>query len=380
MRELIVLNRLSELLGRCCPCSRQWLLAVLWMALGLMAEQASAQDCRVAYDLGSSGVRASSSRGDDTQAMLWRDLDLLSPLMEGQSLEALMPAVEKNLKDLSQQFNNLPTCLQLGGGFSAWRLAWQKDAMHLAHQLEALHAKTGVAVLVIPSAIEGRYGHASAQQALGPRLKTSHILDIGGGSMQLAGQDRSFGIELGQKSWHRLLCQKLVRATASCQLQPMQPDELKQARSLAYAQLQTLSGEIGAAQVTAISRPVTRGIHRALQALGLTTPDRIFLGHLSQAIELLGGGWTLGQTAQFTHGSSQFAGFLLSDMLLVEAVMQALDITTLDLSETPINNLPALLRDERAYEWAKRHPCYVQLFRKVGPSAYFLEPTQCDGS
>jgi hypothetical protein len=109
----------------------------------------------------------------------------------------------------------------LGGGFSAWRLAWRQDGARLSQHLETLREQTGVAVLVIPAAVEGRYGHDSAKQALGPRLQTTHILDIGGGSMQVASHERSFGIELGQKSWTHQLCQTLGRDTSTaCQLLP----------------------------------------------------------------------------------------------------------------------------------------------------------------
>lgn len=331
----------------------------------------------MAFDLGSSGVRALSSRTDEAPSMPGRDLDLLTPLMAGQPLESLIPGVEDALRGLAQQLKAPPACLRLGGGFSAWRLALKKDAAHLARQLEALHTSTGVAVLVIPATVEGRYGHASALKALGPRLKTTHVLDIGGGSMQVAGHDTSFGTELGQKSWHRLLCQSLGRAVGSCQLQPLQAGELQRARTLADEQLRTLPGEVGAVQVTAISRPVTRGIQSALQSLGLALPEQILLRDLSQALEHLGGGWTLEQTVQRTQAAPAFVGFLLSDMVLVEAVMRALNLSTLALAESPINNLPALLQDDRAFEWAKQHSCYLKRLRDNGLAAYFMEPSHC---
>jgi len=52
-------------------------------------------------------------------------------------------------------------------------------------------------------------------------------------------------------------------------------------------------------------------------------------------------------------------------------------LTSLSLAEAAINNLPALLRDERAFEWAKRHACYVQRLRDLGPAAYFADPADC---
>lgn len=376
MHELLVLMGVSTIsFGRLA--GRRLLKTVLCLVLGVLAVQARAQDCRTAFDLGSSGVRAAASQSEGAP-MLWRDLDLLSPLMEGRPFDALLPEVSAALRDLSQRVNASQTCLQLGGGFSAWRLAWRQDGAAMAQQLEALRTQTGVAVLVIPSDVEGRYGHASAQQALGPRLKTSHILDIGGGSMQVAGQDRSFGIELGQKSWFRLLCQRLERLAASCQLQPLQDGELQRVRALADELLRPLSVELGTAQLTAISRPVTRGIQEAMRSLGLAEPDSISLPKLSQAIEQLGGRQVSDRAHPPSHSTSLFAGYLVSDMLLVEAVMRAMNLATLALAETPINNLPALLRDERAFEWAKRHSCYLQRLRESGPRAYFLEPSDCD--
>jgi exopolyphosphatase/pppGpp-phosphohydrolase len=146
----------------------------------------------------------------------------------------------------------------------------------------------GVAVLVIPAAVEGRYGHDSAKQALGPRLQTSHILDIGGGSMQVASHERSFGIELGQKSWAHQLCQTLGRDTsAACQLLPFHRLELQQARDLASQELRALSAEVGPGTLTAISRPVTRGIRSALRSLGMAQGESISAQELSTAIDRL---------------------------------------------------------------------------------------------
>ena len=232
-------------------------------------------------------------------------------------------------------------------------------------------------VLVIPAAVEGRYGHDSAKQTLGPLLQTSHILDIGGGSMQVAGHDRSFGIELGQKSWSNQLCQTLGRdTTAACQLLPLRAQELQQARDLAAQQLQTLPAEVGPGTLTAISRPVTRGIRSALRSLGLAQGESISVQELGTAIERLSP-MVLTDVVQLTGQTANFAPYLVSDMLLVEAVMRAMKLSTLALAETSINNLPGLLRDQRAYAWSQRHPCYVQRLRELGPAAYFSDPAGC---
>jgi hypothetical protein len=327
--------------------------------------------------MGSSGMRAAASGTGNGVPMPTRDLDLLTPMMQGQRLELLLPAVESALRELPQQARLPATCRQLGGGFSAWRLAWRQDGARLSQHLETLRAQTGVAVLVIPAAVEGRYGHDSAKQALGPRLQTTHILDIGGGSMQVASHERSFGIELGQKSWAHQLCQTLGRDTSTaCQLQPFHRLELQQARDLASQELQALSAEVGPGTLTAISRPVTRGIRSALRSLGMAQGESISAQELSTAIDRLST-MALAEVVQLTGLAVNFAPYLVSDMLLVEAVMRAMNLSTLALAETAINNLPALLRDERAFAWSQRHPCYVQRLRELGPAAYFSDPAGC---
>jgi len=362
----------------------QWLGLTLlaWAALSDWAQaqvppNERASDCRIVFDMGSSGVRAAASGAGEGVLMPTRDIDLLTPLMQGQRLELMLPAVASALRELPQQARLPATCRQLGGGFSAWRLAWRQEGTQLSRQLEALREQTGVAVLVIPAAVEGRYGHDSAKQALGVRLQTSHILDIGGGSMQVAGHERSFGIELGQKSWAHQLCQTLGRDSgAACQLLPLQALELQQARDLASQRLQALPAEVGPGTLTAISRPVTRGIRPALRSLGVAQGESISAQELGTAIDRLST-MALAEVVQLTGVTENFAPYLVSDMLLVEAVMRAMNLSTLALAETSINNLPALLRDERAFAWTQHHPCYVQRLRELGPAAYFSDPAGC---
>jgi len=341
------------------------------------SDAAPAQDCRVVFDMGSSGIRVAASGMAEGEGMSSHDIDLLTPLMQGQGLEHLLPAVENALRDLSARSQQSSTCRQVGGGFSAWRLAWRQNAAQLISQLEALREQTGVAVLVIPAAVEARYGHDSARQALGTRLKTSHVFDLGGGSLQVAGHDRFFGVELGQKSWRQHLCQTLKRdGGAVCQLLPLQASELQQVRDLADQQLKALPAEVGSGTLTAISRPVTRGIRSALRGMGVAQGDAIALQELSQAIDRLST-QSLAELAQLTQLPVNFASYLISDMLLVEGVLRTMGLTSLSLAEASINNSPALLRDERAFEWAQRHTCYLQRLRELGPSAYFSDPGDC---
>lgn len=343
----------------------------------VLASPAGAQECRVAFDLGSSGVRASASGVGAPVGTPSRDIDMLAPLTAGLHLDPLVPALASALSELPVQAGWPEHCQRMGGGFSAWRLAWQQDAPRLIDQLEDLRRQTGVAVLVLPSLVEGRYGHASAQQVLGAGLKTSHILDLGGGSLQVAGERQAFGIELGQKSWQRMLCKALGRAgEVPCHVQPLTAAELQQARSLLDLQLTGLRAEAGPGELTAISRPVTRGIRWALRALGFQATDAIATQDLSQAIDRLAG-LELAPSAQLTASAAPFAGFLLSDMLLVEGVLRATGNSRLALAEASINNLSALLADERAFAWARQYPCYLQRLRETGPAAYFSEPSGC---
>ena len=360
-------------------------MALLWVVgWGVARAQTSnprdvvpAQDCRIVFDMGSSGIRVAASGIAEGERMSSHDIDLLTPLMQGQALEPLLPAVENALRELSARSKQSSTCRQLGGGFSAWQLAWRLNAAQLIPHLATLREQTGVAVLVIPAAVEARYGHDSARQALGARLKTSHVLDIGGGSMQVAGDDRFFGLELGQKSWLQHLCQTLKRdGGAACQLLPLRSSELQQVRDLADQQLKTLPAEVGHGTLTAISRPVTRGIRSALRGIELAQGDDIALQELSQGIDRFST-LPLVELAQLTQLPLNFASYLISDMLLVEGVLRNMGLDSLALAEASINNSPALLRDERAFEWAQRHSCYLQRLQQLGPSAYFSDPADC---
>ena len=52
-------------------------------------------------------------------------------------------------------------------------------------------------------------------------------------------------------------------------------------------------------------------------------------------------------------------------------------LTSLALAETSINNSPALLCYERAFNWAQRHSCHLQRLKELEPSAYFSDPADC---
>lgn len=362
-------------------CARATLRGLVLLAwCGFAAVQAQTPACRVAFDMGSSGVRAAAAGPGTTAAMPRRDLDLLQPLWRSQSLEEPLPQVIAVLQELPRQARWPADCARLGAGFSAWRLAWQLDGPRLLGQLRRLQTEAQVPVLVMPAQIEGRYAHESAQRVLGPRLATSHVLDIGGGSLQVAGVASSFSAELGQKAWHRRLCQAL-RSSPTCVLEALDAAELQRARALLDAQLADLPIQLGAGvRLTALSRPVTRGVAPALARLrgaaGAQAASSLSLGDLRWAIGQLAP-LPLQEVATRAGAAPAFATYLLSDLLLTEGLLRVTGGQALQLAELDLNNLPALLADERAFAWARHYPCYLERLAAEGPAAYFSDPSTC---
>lgn len=327
--------------------------------------------------MGSSGIRAGAS---NLSATARAEIDFLAPLWAGRGLDELMPATAAALRDLPRQAGFGDNCARMGGGFSAWRLAAAQDPARLAQQLADLHAATGVAVLVIPQLREGAYGYRGARQLLGERLNTSHILDIGGGSLQVAGEATTFGEPLGQKVWHRRLCLALGRGEpSSCQLQPLSTLELTAARALARAALQGVRPALGGpATMAAISRPVSRGVLPAVNRLIPRERDRhrLLAGELAQAIDLLAP-QTADATARAVDSKPAYVNYLLSDMLLVEGLLAATDSRELTVAEIDLTNLPGQLADDKAYQWAGRYACYREKLAREGVAAFEGDPAQC---
>lgn len=358
------MTRLRPLLAGLAGC----LLAVVAMA---------GEPCRVAFDMGSSGIRAGATGRSE---VLRADIDYLGPLSAGRGLTETLPATIAALRELPVQGSFDTNCTRLGGGFSAWRMAAQEDRRKLAGDLEAIRSATGVAMLVIPQRQEGAYGYLGARQLLGSRLNTTHILDIGGGSLQIAGESHSFGALFGQKLWHRELCKALRNSSElPCRLQPMTQAELASARQLLQSRLQGIARDLpGGARMTAISRPVTRGVAPAVAHLfnrpaGIDALSPIMLhATLEQHA-----GLNLEEMAARLGSEGKHAAYLISDLLLVEGLMQATGNHTLRIAELDLTNLPGLLADERGYRWAARHDCYLQRLRTIGVGAYFSDPATC---
>lgn len=352
------------------------LLAGLAGAL-LAAVATAGEPCRIAFDMGSSGIRAGQSGRPE---VMRADIDYLAPLSAGRGLDETLAPTTAALRDLPAQGGFGDDCARLGGGFSAWRLAAQEDRRKLAKDLAAIRSASRVAVLVIPQRQEGAYGYQGARQLLGDKLTTSHILDIGGGSLQVAGERHSFGALFGQKLWHRELCKALRNSTElPCALQPLSAPELEAARALLRDRLQGIARDLPqGATLTAISRPVTRGVAPAVarqfnRPAGLGTISPAML----RATLELNAGLSLEAMAEHQGAERKHAAYLISDLLLVEGLQAATGSHDLQVAEIDLTNLPGLLADDRGYRWAASHDCYLQRLRTMGIGAYFSDPATC---
>lgn len=334
--------------------------------------------CRIAFDMGSSGIRAGAS---NSASVTHADIDFLGPLLAGNGTQAFVTPTIAALKELPFKARFEADCARVGGGFSAWRLALQQNANDLTATLAQIRAATDVAVLVIPPRQEGAYGHFAARRALGELLTTSHVLDIGGGSMQIAGERSSYVAALGQRAWHSELCRELRQTTSlPCDLQPMSEAELPRARALLSGKLRDIGTDLpGTTSMTAISRPVSRGVLPAVRRLAETDgPAKNILRRtvISAAISRLAPLTLADATAQ-TGSPAPHVSFLLSDLLLVEGLMRLTGDADLTVAEISATNLPGLLADDRAFGWRDKYACYLVRLREMGVGAYASDPATC---
>jgi hypothetical protein len=344
----------------------------LFGALALAGEP-----CRIAFDMGSSGIRFGATASSVTAQV---DIDYLGTLWASGSLGETVGSTIAALRDLPEQAGFRGNCERVGGGFSVWRLALQQGADELVAILSHIHSASGVAILVIPQLQEGAYGYFGARQMLGDRLTTSHVLDIGGGSLQISGVQSSYGEMLGQKIWHRELCRKIRKSDSiPCALQPMTSEELSIARAMLAKKLAGVVEVLPeTVTMTAISRPVSRGV---LPANGQLVPESACqsgLQHLtvSLAIEQVAG-LTLEETIARIGGTSRHIAYLLSDMLLVEGIMLATRNESMQVSEIDPTNLPGLLSDDHAFVWSQHYSCYLERLKRLGIEAYSSDPATC---
>lgn len=358
-------------------CLRQ----ILGLVCGLLSAIACATEpCRIAFDMGSSGIRSGTTKSSVTE---WVNIDYLGLLWTEHGLEKTLAPTIAALRNLPEQGRFSTDCLRVGGGFSAWRLALQQDSEKLTSILARIHKSSGVGVLVISPLQESAYGYFGARQLLGNGLTTSHVLDIGGGSLQIAGESTSYGEALGQKVWHRYLCQTIRNSSSTpCALQPMTGAELEIARTLLAEKLQGVALALpGNTLMTAISRPVSRGVLPAVQRLSGE-------GAGLKVLRLPAVTMTISQIARFTSaetsamigGGTTYVGYLLSDLLLVEGLMRVTGGGDLQVAEIDLNNLSGLLADDRAYAWSRRYDCYLERLYRLGLEAYASDPTTCPES
>lgn len=357
------------------PALRQ---ALLGLVCGLVSLLAFAGDtCRVVFDMGSSGIRAGAS---SSQAIVRTEFDYLGEWWARHSLNGAVGSAVIALRELPLQAGFPTDCQKVGGGFSAWRLAAQTNVEELADILERIHWATGVAILIIPQQQEGAYGFFGSRQVLGSRLTTTHVLDIGGGSLQISGEQTSFGDALGQKIWHRELC-RTFRNTDSipCTLQPMTAKEMADARTLLAEHLKPVTDKLsGTVTLTAISRPVSRNVLPAVGRLAVEGADHQGFSRsaITQAIDRLAP-LTLKEAASLSENGPAYAAYLISDMLLVEGVLQATGGSYLYVSEVDLTNIPGLLNDDHAFGWEQQYGCYLNRLRHSGLPAYESEPASC---
>ncbi len=354
----------------------RWALGLALACLGLAAQ--AEPTCRIAFDVGSSGVRVGAS---NSAAEAHVDIDYLTPLWASRGLDDTAQPTAAALKNLPVIAGFSAQCDRVAGTFSAWRLAWQQAASDTAELMTHLQAESNVAVLVMPQSVEGAYAYASARQVLGGRLTTSHVLDIGGGSLQIAGARSTYGQALGQKSWHQVLCATLRQsAVASCELQPMSAEDLQTARRLLDEKFSGLAATLEPlTTLTAISRPVTRGVAPAVRLLaaGKTeSADQLSAQDISTGISKMAG-LSGDKTAALVAAPSNYVTYLLSDMLLLEGLLRATGNADIQVIEGTLSILPALLADDKAFQWSARYGCYLERFKVLGPNAYFSDPATC---
>jgi hypothetical protein len=359
-------------------------------ALLLAVAPAEAAPCRIGVDLGSSGIRAEWEGHSGTARAE------IGYLREVWATGAIRVSADQTVTAMEEARRTLGTpegCPALGGGYSAWRLAAEgKDGPGaLAPVLDGLRRRAGLAVLVIPQEREGAHAFHAASLALGARLRTGAILDVGGGSLQVAAPQRGRGVALGQKSWLKLFCERVKGlADPACSANPVgEAGEAAAARLLA-AELAGMAEAFRPLPVfTAVSAPVARGIHPVLRHLAASLPG--FAGRveaegfdraaLASAVALLRDGDDRTIAARLegcgAACSPRFVGTLVTDMLLLAGVMDAVGAQRLEVAEADINNAAGLLADRRAGEWATRHQCYVARFATQGVAAFDTDPATC---
>jgi hypothetical protein len=360
--------------------------------LGVGAGHAEDQACRIGFDIGSSGIRVGSNTTGATASV---DIDYFSDFWDDMKLDLSIEPTIQALLSLPNQAGLPNNCIAVAGGYSIWRLAMDHAGWSdTAKILENIHRRTGVAIYVIPQEVEGFYGYFAAREILGDNLHTPYILDIGGGSLQIASVDRGWGAALGQRAWQQRFCE-MVKNQASdlCVPNPVGPDASDRSASVLEPQIVEARTILGSGlRMTAVSPAVTKVIHPIVQILaakklvnGAVDEHGFSLQALNEAIILLqehnddeiltlidGCRWNGNQVC-----NTDFVEYFVTNMLLVKTLMDGLSIEYLEVGSARINNVPGLLADQRTFDFASHYDCYLMRLKEEGVDAYRSEITSC---
>jgi len=363
------------------------------LALGLSAGPAVAE-CRIGFDVGSSGVRV----GWATNASQARtSIDYLADVWTDNRIDTTVDATIDAFTTLPREAGMPSDCAAVAGGYSAWRLAVERgSAAEVAATLKKIHAQSNVALFVIPQDVEGTYGYFAAQRSLGDKLRTPFILDIGGGSMQIASIEGGWGAALGQKAWRKLYCRDAKGDdNAACAVNPVGTDAIRTTRKLLARDVATAKAALGSLdRVTAVSAPLVKAVHPVIRYLaehkrvigGKEDSNGFDMTALSDSIQVLADKDDAA-LVRYLDGCPDFGGnaicaprfvaTLVTDMLIVHAFMEGLGIRRLDLAEADLTNVPGLLADTRALAWSRNYGCYLTRLARQGTRAFKSDPATC---
>ncbi|MBF0418413.1 MAG: hypothetical protein HQL86_09225, partial [Magnetococcales bacterium] len=316
----------------------------------LLPSSTRADGCGIGFDVGSSGIRVGPAHHPEKAKVA---IDYLGDVWPDHEINTTVDETIKAFRELPGKAGTPEGCQPVAGGYSAWRLALQAgDPAHMAATLEKIHAQTGVPLFIIPQDVEGTHAHRAAQQSLGNRLTTPFILDLGGGSLQIAGPQSGWGTDLGQKAWRKLYCEQVKKnKDPSCSPNPVGDKALDETLRLLQPRFDEAVKAVGTElNITAISAPVVKTIHPVLKYLaderqaipsGGVDEQGFDRATLLDAIALLqemdDTGLNRLLNDPLTHPGqpvcdSKYLITLVTDMLLVQAIMENLEIQRMEVA------------------------------------------------
>lgn len=367
---------------------------IVLVAFGL-ASPTHADECRIGFDVGSSGIRMGPARHPEKAKVA---IDYLGDVWPDHEINTTVEATIQAFRELPGKGGAPEGCQPVAGGYSAWRFALQKgDPAQLVETLRQIHAQTGVPLFVIPQDVEGTHGHLAARQSLGEKLTTPFILDLGGGSLQIAGEQSGWGADLGQKAWRKLYCEQVKKnKDPACSPNPVGEKAVEETLRLLQPRFEETVKAVGTElNITAISAPVVKTIHPVLKYLaddrqaipsGGVDERGFDRATLLDAIGLLQEMDDTGLNRLFndplTHPGQpvcdiRYLSTLVTDMLLIHAIMENLEIQRLEVAFASITNVPGLIADPRAEAWRNHYPCYLEKLLTLGVDAYKADPANC---